>query len=101
MSDDIMQLPTEVMKARAQNILGDNTALTDLTHTYIQQMQQHQDGLPTAMQGSFQEFISTMQQHLTTGLDVHQQIGRLLGEAADASVSTDSTIAQGFQPPAS
>jgi hypothetical protein len=94
---DMMQLPTDLMKAKAQNILSDNSSLADITHTYMQQIQQHHESLPTAMQGPFQDFISTMQQHLSTGLDLHQKIGTLLGQAADAGVNTDANIAQGYQ----
>lgn len=97
MSGDVMQLPTDLMKAKAQNILSDNSSLANTTHTYMQQIQQYHESLPTAMQGSLQDFISTMQQHLTTGLQLHQQIGTLLGEAANAGVNTDTNIAHGYQ----
>lgn len=94
---DIIQLPTDLMKAKSQSVLNDNSSLTDITHTYIQQMKQHHDSLPTAMQGPFRDFVSTMEQHLSTGLDLHQQMGKLLGQAADAGVTTDTNIAQGYQ----
>jgi hypothetical protein len=96
MSNDVLQLPTDFMRTKAQNILGDNTSLTDITNTYIQQMRQHHESLPIAMQSPFQEFISTMQEHLSTGLGVHQQIGKLLHQAADAGNETDRGISQGF-----
>ena len=97
MSDDI-QLPTSMMRTKAQNILSDNTALADVTHTQIQQMQAHHDSLPTSMQAPFRDFVSTMQQHLSNGIDLHQHIGTLLQQAASAAEGTDTNIAQGFEP---
>ena len=94
---DVMQLPTDLMKAKARNILGDNSSLADTTHTYMQQIQQYHASLPPAMQGGLQDFISTMQQHLSTSLSLHQHIGTLLGQAADSGVTTDANIPPGFQ----
>lgn len=94
---DVIQLPTDLMKAKAQNILSDNSSLADTIHTYMQQIQQYHGSLPTTMQGGLQDFISTMQQHLSTGLNLHQQIGTLLGQAADGGVTTDANIARGYQ----
>ena len=97
--DDTLQFPTDVMRTKSQNILKDNTILADITHTHIQQMQQHHDNLPTSMQAPFRDFVSTMQQHLSKGTDLHQRIGTLLQQAAEAAEGTDTNISQGFEPP--
>jgi len=96
---DVVQLPTELMKTKAQNILSDNSSLADTTNTYMQQIRQYHTSLPPAMQSAFQDFISTMQQHFSTGLSMHQHIGTLLGQAAEGGVTTDANIAQGYQEP--
>ncbi len=95
---DNTQYPTDVMRAKAQNILSDNTTLAEITHSHIQQMQANHDSLPTSMQGPFRDFVSTMQQHLSNGIDLHQRIGSLLQEAANAADGTDANIASGFKP---
>jgi hypothetical protein len=94
---DVIQYPTDLMKTKAQSILSDNSSLTDTTNTYMQQIQQYHASLPSAMQAGLQDFISTMQQHLSTGLSLHQHIGTLLGQAAESGVTTDTNNAQGFQ----
>lgn len=97
MSDEI-QFPTDVMRTKAQNIFSDNTALADMIHTHIQQMQQDHDSLPTAMQAPFRDFVSTMQEHLSKGTDLHQHIGTLLQQAANAADGTDANVTKGFEP---
>jgi uncharacterized protein YukE len=96
---DTIQFPTDVMRTKAQNIFSDNTMLTDIIHTHIQQMQQHHDSLPTSMQAPFRDFVSTMQQHLSNGTDLHQHIGILLQQAAEAAEGTDANNSKGFEPP--
>lgn len=95
---DTMQLPTAMMRAKAQNILSDNTNLTDIVQTHIQQMQQQHDSLPVSMQAPFRDFVSTMQQHLSNGVDLHQHIGKLLTQAASVSEGTENVITQAYNP---
>jgi len=94
---DTVQFPTAHMSEKARTIQNQTASLAEETSSHIQQMQQHHESLPTSMQGPFGDFISGIQQRMSKGLDVRTHISKLLGDAANASGSTDTDIASGFK----
>ena len=97
MMSDEMQFPLEHMREKAQALHKDTASLVEITSTHVQQMQEHHTSLPSSMQGSFGDFISTMQKHLNNGLDLRQQMSTLLASAANVAEESDGGIAKGFQ----
>ncbi|HEU5227767.1 MAG TPA: hypothetical protein VFU49_08135 [Ktedonobacteraceae bacterium] len=93
---DVLQFPTTHMSEKARVIHNETSNLTDQTLSHIQQIQQHHASLPGSMQGPFGDFISILQQHMSNGQSLREQIGTLLGNAAHAASGTDGSIADSF-----
>jgi hypothetical protein len=94
---DKISLPTSSMRETGQKMLFEANDLVQENVIRYQHIHSTYERLPASLQFPLDNVLSSLQRNLMQVLVLHQNIGKMLIEAAEISETTDSSLAQGFE----
>jgi hypothetical protein len=94
---DEISFPTSRMHEIGQQIVSETDDLSQENARYFQQLHSTYQRLPTPLQYSLDNVLSSLQRNLAQVLTLRQNIGETLIQAAGFTETTDTSISQGFE----